>query len=1155
MVGFTLVAKSKRIGFNKNESPDYDHRTYVNLFENNNGVSCFVDTPAYVGDFGTAVGAPTVGLNGYPILPSGRSAICRFHVLDDVNDESPLLPGTWSVLWDGGGVTGRVMAILDDADSTRNYIDATSSGYTFPWTPSAALASLACIVSHDPGNPISNVRFVHSSVLLTHLLQPFRQSVIDKYGVGSSARWLGDQRINGTNVEGCRWGGAWPYECSVVIHHPVADGTPHRRWFATGDTGTEVRPVADMAIVGLTSGATGILKTWDNYRPAYNGTVMHARIKPTMGGASGYPTVKFLAGETLQLANGTQAIIESDSYSIYNSEETLSVLYTDHTINQSHVNRTCTSALDIAIIWANCTRQDLHWMIPHGASDEYVTAVAAYIAARLRKGIRWILEFSNEVWNDLFMQRLHSRGTGVDDSLAGGNEYEQGATWYARRSTEVWALARAQFSDPTQVVRAFAWQHYGISGATAALGRAAPAGGVCSDYTDIIYTADYWQGDQSASTTLAQCKTAALVDIAAAKTQADGYMALAVSLGVAYGRYEGGPSDVIYDLTTPGDALMKSFHFSSQMGDCITQYCADVKTNTRDKGSATAIHQVRGSLTYFHDFGRVKTRAETFGGANYWPSQRKVDDSPEAKLAALLAAIATDQGAAPAHTSFTAIHSGTSIINLAWTLGAAGLATQIWRSTSGTIGTYDLIAVTAANAVSYSDTGRATGTRYWYLCESMSTHGMGVPATADDTTASSSPPGVPSIVVAAIAPSGGNTPIRITVTPGTGAVTTNLEKSLDNFATAATELAADMSGIYNDTTAAGNTVAYYRSHSVNPDGTSAYCTVGSALAYPKKPTLAMAQLTATSNRGVCTAGAGGAASFKLRRSADGAGTFSQVAAGAGPNLDDTTAVEGVPVDYEARSVNASGDSESSLTQDVTTKPATITGLVAVPLPGKVGVSWTNPSTHSSTQAAYIADISTGPWTLFDYFPPDVLSFEYSSPTDLPDVKFFSVINITADGTLSARSNVDSAAPLPHDGGSEQDPDERFMFVSQEHFPRMFAASVRTGKFKAHPGAELLRVGTVVAFDTSTTPGMWVPWTEGGSNGGNIPRAIVMPDPIQLKTGNEVLADIMVVGVIHVDDLIDHANQSSSQALRDALISSSDILRKNKIIVRGLPGVR
>lgn len=1135
----TIATKgwSKRIGTNIGPDSDYDHPISPDLFKNSGGLATMVDTPGYVSDYGNNEEALKVDLAGYPIdLPVGKSAVGRLHTINALSDGSLFPSTTWHLLYDG---EGHVQVLLQNADASPAYLDSTTSGDTFDWDPAVHVSRYA-IVSQNEANRVRNLRLVNSAYLASYLAQPFRDGYYTKFQSFGRMRAMDPQYTNFN-----RFGGDFTNDCSLIIKHPVAEPNPHRRWYAPGDVNTEVRPVKGQLVIGQTSGAQGYLRGWDNFTTIYEFMPMNCVLVPVgstrfvggeeirTDGSLGGPVACALIGDVPALNSG------------YDNEASMPVMYVDHSLVQTNRNRGFGFARDW-IKWGNQHGTDLHVCIPHLASDEWVAGFRDWIMPQLTAGQNLYIEYSNEVWNLLFGQAQHAQQSGVEDGLSGSDDYRKGAHWYAKRATEIFAIMRTGLSDPTRVKRILAWQNAGSSVGTEMLDSLVAGGVAAYTLCDEANTAFYFQADYTGAASNADCKTACLAAIAATAADAAAWKAICIARSIAYGFYEGGPHDTNYSALQ--DALILAFHSSAEMGDCITQLMTEIVSAMVNTSNSTA------AFCYYSDLGRWMTRGDTFGGnASYWPSQIEVEGSAGEKLQALLDQIAAD--VPPVHTSvsITAHTAGTQ--TLGWTLGAAGQRTRIYKSLSGTAGTFSLYALTAANATSQVVSSLTAGTPYYYQVRSDTATGVSDPVSVNGTTDSSSPPGVPSIIVAAVAPSGGNTPIQITVTPGTGAVTTNLEKSLDNFATAATELSANVSGVYTDTTAAGNTVAYYRSHSINPDGTSAYCTIGSALAYPKKPTLAMSQLTATSNRGVCTAGAGGAASFKLRRSADGAGSYSQVQAGAGPNLDDTTAVEGVPVDYEARSVNASGDSESSTKQDVTTLPATITGLVAVPLPGKVGVSWVNPSTHSSITGIYIADTVSGPWTFFDYFPPDVLSLEYISPTDLPDEKFFSAINETIDGTLSARSNVDSAAPLPHEGGSGDDPEERFMFVSQEHFPRMFAASVRTGKFKSHAGAELLRVGTVVAFDTSTTPGMWVPWTEGGSNGGNIPRAIVMPDPIQLKTGNEVLGDIMVVGVIHVDDLIDHANQSSSQALRDALVGSSDILRKNKIIIRGLPGVR
>lgn len=76
---------------------------------------------------------------------------------------------------------------------------------------------------------------------------------------------------------------------------------------------------------------------------------------------------------------------------------------------------------------------------------------------------------------------------------------------------------------------------------------------------------------------------------------------------------------------------------------------------------------------------------------------------------------ATTPAAPAAPTGLTAAQSSPTVISLAWTDKSSNEAGfEIWRSTTGASGTYDLLLTTAANTKSVDDTGLTPGAEYCY---------------------------------------------------------------------------------------------------------------------------------------------------------------------------------------------------------------------------------------------------------------------------------------------------------------------------------------------------------------------------------------------------------------------------------------------------------
>lgn len=105
-------------------------------------------------------------------------------------------------------------------------------------------------------------------------------------------------------------------------------------------------------------------------------------------------------------------------------------------------------------------------------------------------------------------------------------------------------------------------------------------------------------------------------------------------------------------------------------------------------------------------------------------------------------------------------------------------------------------------------------------------------------------------------------------------------------------------------------------------------------------------------------------------------------------------------------------------------------------------------------------------------------------------------------------------------------------------PKVFAA-----------GSGTLAVGAPVSFNTSS--GFWAPWTQAGSNGENVLKGIVFPDPIVLNAGGEVIGQVMLRGVIHADDV----KAATTEADADVEAELREEARLLGIDVQGLTEVR
>ncbi len=81
------------------------------------------------------------------------------------------------------------------------------------------------------------------------------------------------------------------------------------------------------------------------------------------------------------------------------------------------------------------------------------------------------------------------------------------------------------------------------------------------------------------------------------------------------------------------------------------------------------------------------------------------------------------------------------------------------------------------------------------------------------------------------------------------------------------------------------------------------------------------------------------------------------------------------------------------------------------------------------------------------------------------------------------------------------------------------AGVRPKAFAAVSGGATLPQGTPCAFNTST--GLWVVWTQGGTNGTAVISGIIMEEATINDSGSnntETLVNVMILGELHRDDV-------------------------------------
>lgn len=125
-------------------------------------------------------------------------------------------------------------------------------------------------------------------------------------------------------------------------------------------------------------------------------------------------------------------------------------------------------AVEYMVDLANEVGADAWITVPHNADDDYVAQMAKLIARRLDPKLRVYVEYSNEIWNNIFEQHKWSIEQGCKAGLntlgaypgacEGGSAFWSGIKWNARRSGQVFRIFEKGFGGTQRLVRVLAGQ-------------------------------------------------------------------------------------------------------------------------------------------------------------------------------------------------------------------------------------------------------------------------------------------------------------------------------------------------------------------------------------------------------------------------------------------------------------------------------------------------------------------------------------------------------------------------------------------------------------------------------------------------------------------------------------------------------------------------
>ena len=113
--------------------------------------------------------------------------------------------------------------------------------------------------------------------------------------------------------------------------------------------------------------------------------------------------------------------------------------------------------LELMLDLANRLEADPWFCMPHLADDAYIKQFAQMVKAHLKPNLRAWVEYSNEVWNNIFKQTKYANLKGQELSLMGQNSNAT-AQYYAHRSMQIFDIWQAVYGGNSGFVRVLASQ-------------------------------------------------------------------------------------------------------------------------------------------------------------------------------------------------------------------------------------------------------------------------------------------------------------------------------------------------------------------------------------------------------------------------------------------------------------------------------------------------------------------------------------------------------------------------------------------------------------------------------------------------------------------------------------------------------------------------
>jgi fibronectin type 3 domain-containing protein len=263
-------------------------------------------------------------------------------------------------------------------------------------------------------------------------------------------------------------------------------------------------------------------------------------------------------------------------------------------------------------------------------------------------------------------------------------------------------------------------------------------------------------------------------------------------------------------------------------------------------------------------------------------------------------------------TGLSATAVSTSQINLSWAAASGASSYTVKRSTTSG-GPYTDV-TTGLTALSYTNTGLAAGSTYYYVVSAVNAGGESANSAQAVATTLALPP-----VPAGLAATGGNAQVALSWTASGGASSYNVKRSTTSGGPYTT-VATGVTGVsYTNTGLAAGTTYYYVVSALSVGGESANSAQAAATTStpPPFPT-GLAGTPGNAQVVLSWTASNGASSYNVKRSTTSGGPYTTVAAGfTGVSYTDTSVINGTTYFYVVSALTTGGESANSAQAAVT----------------------------------------------------------------------------------------------------------------------------------------------------------------------------------------------------------------------------------------------